>query len=488
MLDVISAPPGTGKTLHCVEIIENEVRKNPNRMVFTNIIGLNIPGVLPISSSSNKPFDWRDLPDGALIVFDEAHEHPAFAKTDLLKTFQLPRYLNDLYDNEVAKVLDYKNLPDVLKEQLLKKHGHVFTELPLDLKVKESETIISKIRTAQKLHLDQEKEHILDIGRSLTMHRHFGFDIILVTQKPDLLNSFVKAATSQHLILRRLFKLSLAIVYSYAEVQDQFGNATRKNALSWRIWFFPKRLYKYYISAESHPVKAKIPAGLLAMVLSALCLVGYAIYNTKTSDAELFSASQVSKDQSNPPVDSKQSASNNAPDSKNATKPSSDLIDLCRLAVNVDTPQCKKFFDELSNTGGSIYSENEFAYDSNKPYDVDYIPSDLKPTDFPRFKNAIVYNGKCTAYSQQGTIMHKVSKNDCYRLANGDRPFDYFAQEKAVTAPAVDANVDYKKALYDAIDRLEAQKAYTAQNAQIREERVSVDHVPTQFMDSAGVH
>ena len=83
MLDVISAPPGTGKTLHCVEIIENEVRKNPNRMIFTNIIGLNIQGVLPITSSANKPFDWRDLPDGSLIIYDEAHEHPAFSKYDL---------------------------------------------------------------------------------------------------------------------------------------------------------------------------------------------------------------------------------------------------------------------------------------------------------------------------------------------------------------------------------------------------------------------
>lgn len=83
MLTTISAPPGTGKSLKCVQIIEESLRKNPNRLIFTNIIGLNIPGVLPIVSSANKPFDWRDLPDGSLVVYDEAHEHPAFAKTDL---------------------------------------------------------------------------------------------------------------------------------------------------------------------------------------------------------------------------------------------------------------------------------------------------------------------------------------------------------------------------------------------------------------------
>jgi zona occludens toxin (predicted ATPase) len=54
--------------------------------------------------------------------------------------------------------------------------------------------------------LSKAKDDILDIGRGLTMHRHWGFDIILVTQKPDLLNAFVKAACSEHLILRAYSK------------------------------------------------------------------------------------------------------------------------------------------------------------------------------------------------------------------------------------------------------------------------------------------
>jgi hypothetical protein len=45
------------KIIKCVQIIEESLRKNPNRLIFTNIIGLNIPGVLPIVSSANKPFD-----------------------------------------------------------------------------------------------------------------------------------------------------------------------------------------------------------------------------------------------------------------------------------------------------------------------------------------------------------------------------------------------------------------------------------------------
>ncbi|MDH0970509.1 zonular occludens toxin domain-containing protein [Acinetobacter johnsonii] len=432
MLTTISAPPGTGKSLKCVQIIEESLRKNPNRLIFTNIIGLNIPGVLPIVSSANKPFDWRDLPDGSLVVYDEAHEHPAFAKTDLLNNYQLPSYINDLYDNEVSKVLDYANLPKPLKIQLLNKHGHVYTELPTELKVKESEQIISKIRNLQKLHLSKAKDDILDIGRGLTMHRHWGFDIILVTQKPDLLNSFVKAACSEHLILRRLFKMELAVIYTFTEIQDHFGNATRKNAISWSIWFFPKHLYKYYISAEQHTAKASFPWWMKFGAVTFAGLVCLSIYKTTDGSFGLFKNDQEQNAQQVAPVQpTKQTTA-----SANPNQPKQqiqDLSNICRQAVNVETPECKKWFDELSKNGGSLGYVQTFAYDGNKPFDVEYTPTDLEPKDFPRFKNAIVYNGKCTAYSQQGTIMHKVSSKDCFRLANGDRPFDYFYEGEQVS-------------------------------------------------------
>lgn len=425
MLTAVSAPPGSGKSLWCVELLEKTVRENPNRQIFTNIIGINIQGVLPIVSSANKPFDWRDLPDGSLVIYDEAHEHPAFSKNDLLKNYQLSPYLNSLFDNEVTKILDYDKLPTPLKKDLLDKHSFVYSELPLSLKVKEQEQLIQRVRALQKLALDRAKEDILDIGRSLTMHRHWGFDIVLVTQKPDLLNSYVKAATSTHLILRRLFKMELAVIYEFTEIQDHFGNATRKNAISWKLWFFPKRLYKYYISAEVHTAKASLPWTLKIPIFVFLLLVGFSIYRAFFSDFQLFKTTNANetKAEAQQQVTPAQSIKES-----NQTTLNKDLTALCRKAVNVDTPECVKFFDDLTKNGGSLQSN--FVYDGSKPYDVEYKPTDLEPNDFPRFKNAIVYNGKCTAYSQQGTIMHSVSKEDCYRLANGDRPFDYFSEQQ----------------------------------------------------------
>lgn len=424
---VISAPPRTGKSLYTVEVMERITRLESHRMIYTNIIGITLPGVISIKSSTHRPFDWRDLPNGAVLVYDEAHEHPAFSKIDLLKTHEIN---TEAYDNEVIKILGYEKLNTEQKTALLIRHNFAYTELPLQLKVKEQEQLILKVRNHQKMALEKSKEDILDIGRSLTMHGHFGIDIYLISQKPDLLNGFVRAATSEHLILRRYFKLPFAIIYSYLEVQESFGNATRKNAMSWRFWLYPKKLYKYYISAESHPTGSTIPTWIYAAIACVICIFGYAMYNTKTSDADLFAANKV------PHAEKQQSSSPVAQtDQKNVVTNDhhqTDLTNLCRKAVNVDTPECKKFFDDLTKNGGSLRDSN-FVYDGSKPFDVEYTPTDLKPTDFPRFKNAIVYNGKCTAYSQQGTIMNTVSKTDCMRLANGDRPFDYFAQQNQST-------------------------------------------------------
>ncbi|MDH0969147.1 zonular occludens toxin domain-containing protein [Acinetobacter johnsonii] len=75
MQTLISAPPRTGKSLYCMSLIDQLSRKHPNRRIYTNIIGMNYPGVLTINSTPEKPFDWRDLPDGSIVFFDEAHEH-----------------------------------------------------------------------------------------------------------------------------------------------------------------------------------------------------------------------------------------------------------------------------------------------------------------------------------------------------------------------------------------------------------------------------
>lgn len=64
MIYLITGVPGAGKTLRAVELIEGWVKAG--RPVYARIDGLNMPGV------QEAPDDWRQTPDGSVVVYDEA--------------------------------------------------------------------------------------------------------------------------------------------------------------------------------------------------------------------------------------------------------------------------------------------------------------------------------------------------------------------------------------------------------------------------------
>ncbi|WP_058364823.1 zonular occludens toxin domain-containing protein [Xanthomonas translucens] len=71
MIYLVTGMPGNGKTLYAVDFIKKAVDKG--RAVYSDIKGLTLVGVQP------APDDWRTLPDGALVVYDEAHKRfPSF--------------------------------------------------------------------------------------------------------------------------------------------------------------------------------------------------------------------------------------------------------------------------------------------------------------------------------------------------------------------------------------------------------------------------
>lgn len=214
MLTLISATPGSGKTLKSIEIIFELLNKG--YIVYANIIGLKIPGVIHISTNE----DWRnldsfkhdqpELADKPIAVFyDEAHEHPAFAKENL--------------------IADKKEL-----------------------------------------------EIVRDIGRALAMHRQFGFDIYLITQFPNDLAPFVLGRVGRHLFLRRVFNMKRCTIYEYPEAHTSFPKSVREDAVNKTIWKFPKQLYDYYVSTELDTHKSNIPLKYILLILFVfVCLPAY---------------------------------------------------------------------------------------------------------------------------------------------------------------------------------------------------------------------
>lgn len=425
MITIISAPPRTGKSLYAMEILEKAVRDNPDKWVYTNLIGCKLPGVLNAVSTPTQPFDWRMNRNGILFVLDECHEHPAFSKNDLLKDKDL--ISREPYNEYINKVNNYENLTSEQRHLLLKTMKVIdqYPSLPDSLKVKEKEGLVRIIKDAYIENNQKRKDEIMTIGKDLTMHGHFGHDFYLITQKPTLLNEYVRAATSEHLILRRFFKLPFAIIYSYAELQESFGLMTRKNAITTRFWMYPKRLYKYYVSAESHP-KGSFPKLWIFVAILPFLILFLAFRSTMNWLSPEDKTQQISENTQS----TNQLVSQKEDDLNNPT----DLTEKCRFAVNLDSKECKEYISELSDKGLSVKPLN--VYDPTKPYDVVYKPESFEPVDFPRLKGVLVKNGKCTAFSQQGTIMHDISRKDCFRLASGDRPFDYFKEVSNENTPS----------------------------------------------------
>ena len=72
MIKLITGTPGSGKTLFAVSEILEEAKKG--RTIYCDIDGLKIDGVMPIADD----LDWRDTPEGSLVVYDEAQQNDIF--------------------------------------------------------------------------------------------------------------------------------------------------------------------------------------------------------------------------------------------------------------------------------------------------------------------------------------------------------------------------------------------------------------------------
>ena len=364
MQTLISAPPRTGKSLYCMSLIDQLSRKHPNRRIYTNIIGMNYPGVLTINSTPEKPFDWRDLPDGSIVFFDEAHEHPAFSAQDLLGT---------------------------------------------------ARTDAEKKRKAE----------ILDIGDSLTLHGHFGFDIYLITQNPKLLREQVRAACSVHYVMRRLWGLDVAMIYEFAEVQTYFANATRKQALSVKRFRYPKNLYKYYVSSNVHNIQKRVP--LLYMSFFAIPVLIFAMGYSKASDTGFFGlfekdkqAQQIEK----VPTDLPQAeiASYTLEQQKEIDTKRAEFMGLTyEQYMDLQNPQAQDEKNLALNQNSIDQIVN--TYNANNPFDYSYMQAP-PVTAYQVFSGCM--NG--VAYDTQGTILHDAPKDLCKRVMKGDRPFNPYKQ------------------------------------------------------------
>ncbi|ESK51862.1 zonular occludens toxin domain-containing protein [Acinetobacter tjernbergiae] len=242
MLHLITATPGSGKTLFAIQKIYEHLNKG--HVVFSNIAGLKIPGVFAIETNT----DWRDLdhfkrlqPEFShkpiAVFYDEAHEHPAF----------------DAEDTQY------------------KENGQVDR-----LKQKE----------------------VRDQARALRMHRHFGFDIYLITQQVQFIESVTVGLCGIHWHLHRAFGLQRSTLYMWRSGQtNPTTRSVQRYAEEKTTFKFPKHFYDLYDSATVHTHKARIPLYYVGVVLLPIALFSYSGYTYYKSHYQKETPLQASETQ-----------------------------------------------------------------------------------------------------------------------------------------------------------------------------------------------
>ncbi len=272
-----------------------------------------------------------------------------------------------------------------------------------------------------------------DIVQELTIHRHRGFDFWFITQSATYLHPTIKELISCHLHITRPYWRTPK-VYQYGSLRQYPNTLINKLNCESKFTFKPKdSIFKLYKSTSIDTSKKRTPAGLYgfaAFIVLALCVFFYGL-----SGGTGFMCHFIGTCETKTPVSAQNNKQSNgsANNSPVATEIATDKLDIeCRKGVNVEKPECVKWFDTATKTG-SVQTV-QLVYNPEKPFDVQPLSS-YSISSQPVFSGCIKYNGKYYAYTQQGTLLN-ADADVCKRVIdNADRPFNYFAtnQQKNIS-------------------------------------------------------
>lgn len=372
MLTLITAKPGSFKSAKAATLAIKYLKEG--RPVYTNIDQFDYDGANPLPENN----DWRNTPDGSVIIYDEAQQ----------------------FD-----FLQYKG--------------------------------------REKLSSDERV-------KALEVHRHTGHDIFLVTQSPSFLHNHILSLVGSHYHLHRAYGRGFADVFLWRYAVTMPDSTGSKNKAESHEKFKPdSKIFEKYKSTTLDTHKLKIPplyfklGGFLAAVV---LLIGYMVFG---SDNPYLSASKIKENADIASGKQQQETSQTNLVGSQAASASTQNLDIeCRKGVNVEKPECVKWFNDLSSNGGSVGQPQNIlvSYNPNEPFKTDEIQEQIqyevtaKPVLSGCMSNP---DGSYTAYSQQGTKL-KVSQSDCKKIIAGDRPFNYFAEQQK-NQPVVTQNLQLQQ-------------------------------------------
>lgn len=314
----------------------NKVR--PVRTIYTNIAGLEIDTIRPIPADA----DWRKLPDGSFVVYDEIQNIPVFSS---------------------------------------------------------------------------ESRAVDPIVKDLTIHRHRGFDIVGITQFPDLVHKTFRAVTGHHRHLVNSFGLKRSTQYEWSTVKidpNAFKNKATAEVKS--TFVFPSDLYKYYRSSTAHTHKRRLPWRFI-MIICFLLLACISLF-TCTFSKENNLVKDIA---TGTPKDAPAKSSTDKSDSKQSP-----------AATKTDPAQTQnENADSVNPTNNESDLDVRTAYNPSDPFGYQPVQY-VEPTSVRVFSGCFCTKKSCKAYDQQGTQISGIDPKLCKGLMDdsSNRPYNYFRQSQ----------------------------------------------------------
>ncbi|MFU2198368.1 zonular occludens toxin domain-containing protein [Acinetobacter baumannii] len=283
--------------------------------------------------------------------------------------------------------------------------------------------IIDELQFNEKFskHFSQRRDkEVVDI----TMIRHDGIDMWLITQSTKFMNSDIREFVNEHFYIEVTGKKT-SKCYCFAQAQTSISKAVKKQAHDEFSYTLEQKYFDMYKSTKdgvkptrTHHINMKLIGFVVGALFTLALIFGLLTYlgksNKKNID-EMTKTNDVTQ-----PANTKSIA--------DQLKEQSALAGLTPEQY-ADLMNPEKRNAELQAKNDVRLETIAIKYNPNRPYDVDTSNIQYQATSKPVFSGCIKKGKKYVAYTQQGTILRDVDPSDCKRLIDdGDRPFNYFQQ------------------------------------------------------------
>ena len=232
---------------------------------------------------------------------------------------------------------------------------------------------------------------------ALATHRHHGLDIVLITQHPSFLDSFVRRLVQRHMHVS--IKPVGRKLYEWNECVDQPDSSVNIAKAIERTFVVPKKSFGMYKSAEVHTKpKRRIPKSLIFVVLFIPLLIGFTLY-TINNMSKRFSE------------DEQQSTATTAASDVDGTEP--------------------KTSPATADIGQNLKPEDFVPTLAEKPESKPIYNNVRQVKTFEYIAGCVEGgNSGCTCYSAQGTPLKEVTKTMCKDYVKKGLPFNPYKDEQ----------------------------------------------------------